>query len=112
MPLIGHERSLPAVLAEGVLNREESEALIRFYNNARAFNLCLDYCHDALLDRRLNEDPNRLDKEVRRTRIKAAKLAPSDAKETQYDDAIEIIAKNLPRGSLQQLTFDSDEPGD
>jgi hypothetical protein len=109
MPLIGHEQSLPALLAEGVLRQADSEALIRYYNNAKAFNLCLEYCHEALLEKLRDEGADRLDKEVRRTQLKARKLAPGSEHPTQYDDALRVVARNLPRASLRQLEFDAEE---
>ncbi len=118
MPLIGHQRSLAQVFAERLLTQADSEALMRFYVNAEAFNRCLDYCHEAAcqLDDAVDAESKaratkKLMRQVNRAGLKARKLCPGTAGgNTHYDNALAVLGKHLPRASLDRLTFDAAEP--
>jgi hypothetical protein len=47
VPLIAYEKSLPALLAEGLLSEKDTSAIIHFYVTGRSLNLCLDLAQEA-----------------------------------------------------------------
>ena len=114
MPLIGHERSLAPLLADGELSQNDCEALMRYYVNALDFNRCLDYCHDAAFVRTFATDSEReraLNEQVKRAILKAEKLQPGlGVTKTHYGAVIEILRRHLPREALVRLNFDASEP--
>lgn len=103
MPLLAHEKSLPIILAEGELSASQADALGTFYINAKAFNLCLDNAAAAHAE----GNTDRLNREVRRTEIKAKKLASLPG--THYERAIQVISQKLPRADIQRLNLEMDE---
>jgi len=109
MPVLAYQRSLPAILAEGVLNMTETNALVRFYANALAFNFSIDQAQAVLMKKQEDRPPNRLELEVRRARLKAEKLGKSDRTPNHYDAAMSVLKKHLPEDSQRRLTLTAGE---
>ena len=112
MPLIGHERSLAPLLAEGGLTSQDAEILSRYYVNATAFNRCLEYCHEAAFKSQLEKDANNLilGLQYDRACLKASKLEPGrENRRTHYDAAIDVLRKYMDSETLERLEFDAEE---
>lgn len=115
MPFIAYENSFPALLADGVLTFQETEALIRFYIGAQSFNFCLDQAQSVLMTKHEDRAAERLEREVRRARLKAQKLKREDGKKTHFDGAIEVVRAHLPAKSIARMSIspvELDEPAE
>lgn len=105
MPLIAYERSLPALLADGVLSFSETTALIRFYVNAQAFNYSVEHAQQVLMMKDENRPPKRLDLEAKRAATKAKKLVKGGERPNHYDGAIAVVRNRLPKDSQGRLSL-------
>ena len=109
MPMIAYARSIPALLADGVLRFEESSALFRFYVGAQSFNFALDQAQAVLMKRPDDRPEKRLDLEVGRAQLKARKLAKDSEKPNHYDGAIAVVRAHLPQKSHGRLSIEEDD---
>jgi hypothetical protein len=104
MPMIAYERSLPALLAEGVLTVQEMHALMRYYVNAIAFNFALDLTQQVLMVPKEDRAERRLEREAGRARLKAEKLSNRGAS-NHYTAAIGVIRSHLPEKAARRLAM-------
>ena len=109
MPTVAYSRSLPALLADGVLEFSETEALIRFYVGAQSFNFALDQAQQLLMQKPDERPEKRLDLEVGRAQLKARKLAKDSEKPNHYDGAIAVVRVHLPKKSHGRLSIEEED---
>jgi hypothetical protein len=76
---ITYGATFPALLADGVLSREESRCILRFYAQVAEINRGLDYVQAALTGP--NASDTWLEREVGRVRLKASNLIDPECKD-------------------------------
>jgi len=91
LPTRAFETSLPALLADGALNEEDSRALLEFVSQVETLNRGLDRAQDQFDRFPLNTNP-----EHARNLIKAEKLDPENqSAENRYTKAREVVDRHL-----------------
>ena len=109
LPLLAYERVLPEILSEGILTIQETQALIRFYFNVAALNFCLDQAQAVLMQKEPDRPHERLEREVRRAKLKARKLRKDSGPGNHYDAAIDVIRRHLPKDRNVRLGLSVEE---
>ena len=107
MPLMAYEHSLPALLVDGVLSVAETNALLRFYVNAMAFNFSVDQVQAVLMMKEDSRPPMRLEHETNRVRLKAGKLCRGSQPANHFDAAVAVIRRHLPKEARARLLIQS-----
>lgn len=87
LPLITYTSSLPHLLADRALDRNKTDALIRFFNQVETLNRGLDQANVALGIADSHERSRRLDQEDERNIMKAERLV-----EELYQPAPDVVA--------------------
>ncbi|OAI50065.1 hypothetical protein AYO46_10725 [Betaproteobacteria bacterium SCGC AG-212-J23] len=108
MPLLAYQRVFPELVSAGILNSTETNALMRFFFNAAAFNFALDQAQAVLMKKSEDRPPNRLELETRRAMLKAQKLAKGGTS-NHYTAAIDALRKHLPEDAAMRLNIPSED---
>ena len=109
MPLIAYQRSLPALLADGVLTFDETQALIRFYVTAQSFNFAVEQAHQLLMKKEDDRPTKRLDSMGNLGKMKARKLSRDSDRPNHYTKAIDVVRRRLPEDSRGRLSLGEEE---
>jgi hypothetical protein len=109
MPLLAYQRAFPELLSAGILVSKETDALMRFYFNAAAFNFALDQAQAVLMKKKEDRPEKRLDWETRRAMLKARKLARGSNTPNHFDAAIAALRSHLPRDATTRLNIPTEE---
>lgn len=97
LPLRAADISLPALIAEGVLDDAQATALTQFYVDATSFNYCLDLAQNLL------NAGNAWEGKARLAKIKAGHLIPG-TKDSRFDEAIRALRKaGVPEYALKRI---------
>ncbi len=92
LPINAYENSMPALLADGVLNETEVRALTEFFAQVQTLNRGLDQAQSM----REEGEQQMLQEEFGRNRLKAERLVPLEARPVSYyDRAIAVVAVRL-----------------
>ena len=90
IPTLCYGAALPQLLADAGIEYADVRALTLFYAQADSFNRGLDQAELA------RNDPDRLEVEYQRCRLKAEKLVPSeDASASFYKNAMDVLSAKV-----------------